>query len=217
MEQARQVLTACEKAPADAVRINYDPRNPFDIDSINFLPIYKGSKHSEDPYTSESSVPFGRPEFALPRYLGLSALRWPGLGAGGLEARVVAAQAARRWWWWFVLLRRGAVQPRVRRADQPAGRLCAHRRRRVGAAHLARAVAVKGGAAAPRAATTVHGSQVRHLRLQGRGRCCVWGALTAWLSSARLLCGAGSGPDGWLVLHAGRDTDRGRGHWLCGS
>lgn len=53
IEQARQVLTACDKAPADAIKINYDPRNPFDIDCINFLPIYKGSKYAEDPYTGE--------------------------------------------------------------------------------------------------------------------------------------------------------------------
>lgn len=52
-EQARQVLTACEKTPTDAHKINYDPRNPFDIDAINFVPIYKGSKFSEDPYTGE--------------------------------------------------------------------------------------------------------------------------------------------------------------------
>jgi len=57
MEQARQVLTACEKAPADALRIQYDPRNPFDIDCINFLPIYKGSKCSEDPYTGARFSP----------------------------------------------------------------------------------------------------------------------------------------------------------------
>lgn len=53
MEQARQVLTACEKAPTDAVRINYDPRNPFDICPITFTPVYKGSKYLEDPYTGE--------------------------------------------------------------------------------------------------------------------------------------------------------------------
>jgi len=50
-DQARQVLTACEKAPNDAVRIEYDPRNPFDICSITFTPIYRGSKFVEDPYT----------------------------------------------------------------------------------------------------------------------------------------------------------------------
>jgi len=50
-DQARQVLTACEKTSTDAVRIEYDPRNPFDICSITFTPIYKGSKFVEDPYT----------------------------------------------------------------------------------------------------------------------------------------------------------------------
>jgi hypothetical protein len=48
------VLAACEKSPTDAVRINYDPRNPFDICSITFSPIYKGSKYAEDPYTGEA-------------------------------------------------------------------------------------------------------------------------------------------------------------------
>ncbi len=42
--QARQVLAACEKSPTDAVQLNYDPRNPFDICSITFTPIYRGNK-----------------------------------------------------------------------------------------------------------------------------------------------------------------------------
>lgn len=41
MEQARTVLAACEKAPSDAIKINYDPRNPFDLCSVTFTPIYK--------------------------------------------------------------------------------------------------------------------------------------------------------------------------------
>jgi coatomer protein complex subunit alpha (xenin) len=56
MEQARQVLAACEKAPSDAVSIAYDPRNPFDIDSLNWVPVYKGSKFAEDPYTGRSAA-----------------------------------------------------------------------------------------------------------------------------------------------------------------
>ena len=39
--QARQYLAACEKSPTDAVQLNYDPRNPFDLCSITFTPIYK--------------------------------------------------------------------------------------------------------------------------------------------------------------------------------
>ncbi|GFH22099.1 coatomer subunit alpha [Haematococcus lacustris] len=57
VEQARQVLTACEKSPTDATRINYDPRNPFDICCITFTPIYKGSKFVEDPYTGARFQP----------------------------------------------------------------------------------------------------------------------------------------------------------------
>ncbi len=32
-------------------QVNYDPRNPFDICSLTFTPIYRGSKYAEDPYT----------------------------------------------------------------------------------------------------------------------------------------------------------------------
>ena len=42
--QARQVLAACEKSPTDAEALNYDPRNPFDICSLTFTPIYRGNK-----------------------------------------------------------------------------------------------------------------------------------------------------------------------------
>jgi coatomer protein complex subunit alpha (xenin) len=45
--QARQVLAACEKSPCDALQLNYDPRNPFDICSVTFTPIYRGNKVSE--------------------------------------------------------------------------------------------------------------------------------------------------------------------------
>lgn len=56
-QQARQVLQACEKTPDDAVRINYDSRNPFDICSLTFTPVYKGSKYVEDPYTGARFQP----------------------------------------------------------------------------------------------------------------------------------------------------------------
>lgn len=42
-QQARQVLAACEKSPVDAVVLDYDPRNPFDVCSITFTPIYRGA------------------------------------------------------------------------------------------------------------------------------------------------------------------------------
>ena len=37
------MLAACEKTPTDAVPLNYDPRNPFDVCSITFTPIYRGA------------------------------------------------------------------------------------------------------------------------------------------------------------------------------
>ena len=40
-QQARQLLAACEKGPTDAVQLNYDARNPFDLRSITFTPIYR--------------------------------------------------------------------------------------------------------------------------------------------------------------------------------
>jgi coatomer protein complex subunit alpha (xenin) len=51
------VLAACEKNPTDAVKVNYDPRNPFDLCAITFTPIYKGSKYVEDPYTGARFMP----------------------------------------------------------------------------------------------------------------------------------------------------------------
>ena len=42
-QQARQYLAACEKSPTDAVQVDYDPRNPFDLCSITFTPIYRCS------------------------------------------------------------------------------------------------------------------------------------------------------------------------------
>lgn len=56
-EQVRGVLATCEKTPTDALKINYDPRNPFDICSLTFSPLYKGSKYVEDPYTGARFQP----------------------------------------------------------------------------------------------------------------------------------------------------------------
>ncbi len=39
--QARQVLTLCEQKGSDKVQLEYDPRNPFDICSLTFTPIYR--------------------------------------------------------------------------------------------------------------------------------------------------------------------------------
>jgi coatomer protein complex subunit alpha (xenin) len=56
-DQARQVLAACEKSPTDAVQLRYDARNPFDICSLTFTPIYRGSKSVEDPFTGARFQP----------------------------------------------------------------------------------------------------------------------------------------------------------------
>ncbi|KAG1674856.1 hypothetical protein FOA52_015244 [Chlamydomonas sp. UWO 241] len=56
-EQVRGVLATCEKSPTDALKINYDPRNPFDICSSTFTPIFKGSKYVEDAYTGARFQP----------------------------------------------------------------------------------------------------------------------------------------------------------------
>ena len=42
-QQARQVLAACEKSPVDTVVLDYDTRNPFDVCSVTFTPIYRGA------------------------------------------------------------------------------------------------------------------------------------------------------------------------------
>ena len=55
--QARQVLAACEKSPVDEVQLNYDPRNPFDLCSSTFTPIYRGNKFIEDPFTKARFQP----------------------------------------------------------------------------------------------------------------------------------------------------------------
>lgn len=44
-EQVRGVLATCDKAPTDVTKVNYDPRNPFDICSLTFSPIYKVRGH----------------------------------------------------------------------------------------------------------------------------------------------------------------------------
>eukprot|EP00976_Prorocentrum_cordatum_P091739 1188644-Prorocentrum_minimum.AAC.6 len=43
-QQARQVLSACEKTPGEAVRVAYDARNPFVVCAKTLTPIYRGTK-----------------------------------------------------------------------------------------------------------------------------------------------------------------------------
>lgn len=56
-QQARQVLTACQKSPTDAIVLEYDARNPFDVCCITFTPIYRGNKYVIDPYTQARFQP----------------------------------------------------------------------------------------------------------------------------------------------------------------
>ena len=56
-QQARQVLAACERTPTDAVQVNYDPRNPFDICPLTFTPIYRyDSEHAFVTVRSQGSA-----------------------------------------------------------------------------------------------------------------------------------------------------------------
>ena len=50
-QSAKQVLGVCEQKGTDKLQLDYDPRNPFDICSMTFTPIYRGNPYAEDPYT----------------------------------------------------------------------------------------------------------------------------------------------------------------------
>ncbi|KAK9847289.1 hypothetical protein WJX84_005223 [Apatococcus fuscideae] len=56
-QKARQVLQACERTPTDALDINYDPRNPFDLCSLTFTPIYRGNPYVECPFSGARFQP----------------------------------------------------------------------------------------------------------------------------------------------------------------
>jgi coatomer subunit alpha len=55
--KARQALAVCEGNPTDAFKINYDPRNPFDLCAKTFVPMYRGSKTVSCPFTGAKFVP----------------------------------------------------------------------------------------------------------------------------------------------------------------
>merc|ERR1712029_911281 len=55
--QTRKVLAACEKNPTDAVELNYDQHNPFDICAGSYVPIYKGRPVAECPLCKASFQP----------------------------------------------------------------------------------------------------------------------------------------------------------------
>lgn len=48
-DSARQLLAVCEKNPSDAVQLNYDARNPFDLCSTTFTPIYRYAHCKQRP------------------------------------------------------------------------------------------------------------------------------------------------------------------------
>ena len=50
-QSAKQVLGVCEQKGTDKLQLDYDPRNPFDICSMTFTPIYRGNPYAEDPFT----------------------------------------------------------------------------------------------------------------------------------------------------------------------
>ena len=55
-QQARKLITLCERTPVDEVAINYDQYNPFVICGSTFTPIYRGSPSIECPYCRASYV-----------------------------------------------------------------------------------------------------------------------------------------------------------------
>lgn len=60
--QARQVLAACEQQdggnPTNAIAdLEYDERNPFDLCSVTFTPVYRGSAFAEDPFSGARFQP----------------------------------------------------------------------------------------------------------------------------------------------------------------
>lgn len=62
--QARQVLAACEQqqqqegGEANAIAdLDYDERNPFDLCSVTWTPIYRGSPFAEDPFSGARFQP----------------------------------------------------------------------------------------------------------------------------------------------------------------
>ena len=50
-QDTQRLLSVCEQRGTDTVQLDYDPHRPFDICSITFTPIYRGSACAEDPYT----------------------------------------------------------------------------------------------------------------------------------------------------------------------
>jgi len=56
-QQTRKVLAACEKNPTDAVELDYDQHNPFDLCAQSYVPIYKGRPVCECPLCKATYLP----------------------------------------------------------------------------------------------------------------------------------------------------------------
>ena len=51
------MLQACEKQGRNGTVIDYDARNPFQVDGRNLVPIYRGSPTVRCPYCSATFAP----------------------------------------------------------------------------------------------------------------------------------------------------------------
>ena len=56
-QQTRKVLAACEKNPTDAVELQYDQHNPFDICAKSYIPIYRGKPVEKCPLCQACYLP----------------------------------------------------------------------------------------------------------------------------------------------------------------
>lgn len=56
-QQARKVLAACEKNLTDAVELNYDQHNPFDLCAASYTPIYRGKAVEKCPLSGACYLP----------------------------------------------------------------------------------------------------------------------------------------------------------------
>lgn len=56
-QQARQVLSSAEQSPADAIEIDYDPRNPFTPCPETYKPLYRGTRVTTCPYCAAPHDP----------------------------------------------------------------------------------------------------------------------------------------------------------------
>lgn len=55
--KSKKILQACDKSPTDAVDLDYDQHNPFNVCGKTYKPIYKGSPMVKCAYCSAAYVP----------------------------------------------------------------------------------------------------------------------------------------------------------------